>query len=367
VKEKQDLRKQASVEGVDVVLSGGREALRGEELIMMVGLNSGENNFLGMGELQVKYDKDKLKVVAVENGGVDVFFGEMGMVKEEIDAEAGTILLSLVAVESDMSVFPKGFFNVLKIRFEAIAEGEAKVLVEGREDTVFLTEGDDFEVNNLVLGNTNELVYNILDEEIDESLGLNFWVSFSGLRALGADCADEWRVRATVVGEGKTKVYENVRLLRDGEERVELWGNDAPLARYRGRIFLPDFEVGDKVAVFLKGPMHIQVKYGENNQNSWYEKEGGEIVLGQGENDFVYNFAQYPLLAGDVTGESEGVSDGILDSRDFSYVKSKVSVDRNLLSGEEALRGDFDGNCTVGNIDLAILILSMRERQSQVY
>ncbi len=94
-------------------------------------------------------------------------------------------------------------------------------------------------------------------------------------------------------------------------------------------------------AVFIKGPQHLQMKYGKDEQTGFYEKEGGEISLGVDESEKVYDFSEYSILAGDISGEKEGVADGRVDGRDFSYMKSKINVVREDPIQTRMTKADF--------------------------
>jgi len=375
VEDRHELRRMANGGEVDVMfLPDSKEVKTGERFGSVLVVDTKEVNFVGM-DVLIKFDGGRLRVVEVEEGndGVSEYFGGDVLVDSLVDQDAGTILLTCATAEVDVNKMPKGVLSLFKIVFEANGEGETEVGLDDDYEHVFVGQRST-DVQVLSLGKSEKAVYKVersvvAVEQLEEWPVLNFWVSFSGLKTEAGDCAKDWKLRLTVLGGGETKVYENVGLVRDGVKVVDVGGHDVELARYKGSVRLIDF-VGhdDGVAVFLKGPMHMQTKYGMDGQTGWYEKEGGEISLTLDfETSPTYDFAGYPLLAGDVVGDLDDVPNGVLNTRDFSYVKSKINISKESLSKGEMIMGDFDGDCWVGNVDLITLMLSLKEEQSQLY
>lgn len=136
---------------------------------------------------------------------------------------------------------------------------------------------------------------------------------------------------------------------------------------FSGTLALTGFKVRDGVAVFIKGPKHLQVKYGKNNQNGPYNIDGGEISLTTySSSSPVYDFSGYPVIAGDVIGVDSEVQDGWINGVDFSYVKSKSLVHETVAEGGY-LKGDLDGNCQVNSNDVNILKISLQAKQGELY
>jgi len=264
-----------------------------------------------------------------------------------------------------------GAVRVAKLRFVALTEGEGRFEIwKDKSKIVGVNPGsNDKEIE---IGQVYDRDYRVGGGEIieptevpdvDEGLVLSFKTAYSGLRETEAVCGQDWPLTVVVMGDGETAVFEDVPMTNTGDktDKGEV-------------IFATGFKLGtewtkrDNLAVFLKGPMHLQIKYGKNGQSGYYDKAGGEIALTEDpDTSPFYDFSAYPILAGDVTGSEDGVPDGKIDGRDFSYVKSRISVSRTGLSTGERVNGDFDGNCWVGNIDLAILMLSLSEKRDQLY
>ncbi len=365
---KRDIRREAAVNEVDVlILPLEKEVLVGENFLAVVMVDTMGVKLVAM-EAVVSYDEEKLRVKSVMAGSDETvanFFGAEGLVDIRVDEVKGKIYLSAVSLEE--TELPAGVINMFKINFEAKAVGEVEVFLDEAGDNNFIyQEGRD--LGELSLKQSiHRSSYSVLEPEGDEAV-LNFWVTFSGLKSGSRQCGRDWDVDLIVLGGGQTGVYRDVEIVEDGVKVLELPGGEVKLARYRGGLRLEGFSVKNNVAAYMKGPMHLQVKYAVSNQDSFYGGAGGQLLL---TSDFrtspVYDFSAYPMLAGDVTGEVVGVADGIMDGRDFSYIKSKVSVSKEPVASGGTVRGDLDGDCWIGNVDLAIFIMSVKESRRQLY
>ena len=121
---------------------------------------------------------------------------------------------------------------------------------------------------------------------------------------------------------------------------------------------------GGGLGVFLKGPRHLQMKYGVDDQVEFYNQSEGKIsVTASSATTPVHDFTKYPLMAGDVTGPEDEGQDGVVDGLDFSYVKTEVN---KRLEGDNML-ADLNGNCKLESQDLTLLMLAMKDKQEQLY
>lgn len=184
---------------------------------------------------------------------------------------------------------------------------------------------------------------------------LNFKISFQGVTA-SSKCAVNWPLQITVLAGGVNKVYPNVVAIRDV--------NITDKAVYIGTVSLAGFTHKKDIAVFFKGPKHIQTKYGVDNQKAFYNIAGGQIDLSDPMK--VYDFSNYPLLAGDVTGDVKEVQDGVIDGRDFSYIKAEVEKRTEVAEGSNML-ADINGNCKLESQDITFMMLSLKDKQEQLY
>ncbi len=187
---------------------------------------------------------------------------------------------------------------------------------------------------------------------------LKFRFSYMGVRT-DSQCAVGWPVQIIVLGPGGTKVYTDVPAQRDTSITDKVV--------YRVTKVLDGFSGSQNIAVFVKGRKHLQMKYAKNNQNAAYDRAGGELTLTNDANTTPdYDFTNYPMLAGDVTGPTYERQDGVVDGRDFSYVKTRAIQRISCNPGEDML-ADLDGNCQVVSVDISTLMLSLAEKQGQLY
>lgn len=178
---------------------------------------------------------------------------------------------------------------------------------------------------------------------------LKFKVTFAGV-VKGAQCAN-WPVTVTVLDKlGNSKNYGDLQLATTG---VTADNKNV----YQGELLLKGMTSKTGLAVFLKGPRHIQMKYGKNGQNDFYNQEGGELeVSTDADQTPIYDFTAYSMMAGDVN------QDGKVDGVDFSLVKTEAN---GRTEGDNM--ADLNGNCKMESQDLALLMLTLKEKQEQLY
>ncbi|MBP9817554.1 hypothetical protein KBC75_02225 [Candidatus Shapirobacteria bacterium] len=196
-------------------------------------------------------------------------------------------------------------------------------------------------------------------EALAQAPYLKFVMSFAGVTTDSA-CAVDWPLTISVrAGDGTMKTYSNVIPARET-------GQTLGLQKFRVSLPLEGFNHTSNLAVFVKGPKHLQVKYGRDNQATYYDQAGGEInLIADAASSPVYDFSGYPLLGGDVTGDNN-VQDGVVDGRDFSLVKTE-SLKRTESASGESMLADLNGNCKMESQDVATLMLSLSEKQAQLY
>lgn len=189
---------------------------------------------------------------------------------------------------------------------------------------------------------------------------LNYKVAFGGVNPNSAQCVVDWPLQFIVLGSGESKAYSNI--IPPTETVV---GNKL---QFSGSLVLTGFTKTANIAAFIKGPKHLQVKYGINNQNSAYNKAGGELTLTtDASTSPIYDFTNFPIVPGDVVGtNSDNGPDGWINGVDFAYVKSK-SLSHESVDVGGYLKGDLDGNCQVNSNDVNLLKISLQEKQEQLY
>jgi len=171
-------------------------------------------------------------------------------------------------------------------------------------------------------------------------------------------CAVNWPVQIVVLSAGETKIYTDIPLSI---------ASTGTLIEYQGSLTLEGFTRSSNVAAFLKGPKHLQMKYAIQNQSGRYNKAGGELVLTtSADTSVLYNFTGYPMLAGDLVGATiNDGPDGEINGVDFAYLKSLPKYE--LGAAGTNVTGDLDGNCMLTTNDVAVLRVSLAEKQGELY
>lgn len=196
------------------------------------------------------------------------------------------------------------------------------------------------------------------------SFGVNTGVNTVGI-GFNNGCAEAKDLPLSVVVramDGSTKSFANVIATKLGTAASN------GLAVYQVNLGLGDFNYANNIAVFVKGPRNLQVKYGVNHQSRYYQRAGGELsgLTADSSTTPLFDFTAYPLLPGDVTGANSGTQDGTIDGLDFSYVKTE-SIKRTEIAAGEYMLADLNGNCKMESQDLTLLMLSLSEKEDQLY
>ena len=157
---------------------------------------------------------------------------------------------------------------------------------------------------------------------VGQNSALNYKIAFGGVKPDSAQCVVNWPLQFMVLGGGESKTYINVIPTTKtivGEKLI-----------FSGKLELSGFTKTSGIAIFVKGPQHLQVKYGKNNQTGYYNQAGGELALSD---DVIYDFSNYPLIPGDVSSPTAGVLDGVINGIDFAYIKAKSFDHETVDSG----------------------------------
>jgi hypothetical protein len=278
------------------------------------------------------------------------------------------ILLTGYNIGKTTSQLPKGVVEIATLEVEGVTVGQSNMNLVSNQ--IIGNDGSNifyFTVNYLGLTVTVSAVVAATATPIPPTItpvrptptevvenGVNgilkFLVTFAGVTPMSG-CANDWPVQVVVRwGADENKVFDNVALTDYGEfdgRRV-----------YKGEILLTGITEKNNLSVFIKGPKHVQVKYGMDGQNAFYNIPGGEISV---ETDplttTVYDFTGYPISAGDVN------QDGTVDGLDFSEVKAAAK----MMTKGSSLATDLNGNCEMESQDVALLMVTLKERMEQLY
>lgn len=187
-------------------------------------------------------------------------------------------------------------------------------------------------------------------------LAIKFKMTYSGLiDAQDSMCSDNWKIKLLVMGGGKTAVYTDVQPVREVGTTI-----------YDVGTTLSGWTVDSGVALFIKGPGHLQMKEAVDGQTGLYGQAGGQLTLSTtlDANTPVFNFVGNPLLGGDVVSDDGStVPDGRIDAVDFAAVKD-ATADRSIVGVENR---DLDGSCQMASNDVEVLKNSLKVKQSEMY
>ena len=366
---------QVSYQGTNLVVTGGATGIGNVDLSFSPGSGNlvvGETMAVNLmaktngskitaATIKLGFDSSKTEVVAVTaNSGYTI---GNGFVPDGSGLLEGTLLWM-----TDPSGLVSGDINLATIIIRAKASGSDSLrVVNGSMAGINGSAQGKLDVASTAGSYTYTNAGGVTDTPIPtaEPTGnvndplLKFKFAFAGVMPTGANCVNNWPIEVTVKGsDGETKKYSNVATQRDS--------SITDRAVYEASVRLTGFAGRNNLAVFIKGPKHLQAKYGIDGQDFFYNQAGGSISVST---DKVYDFSKYPLLAGDVTGDAVGVPDGKIDGRDFSFMKahgSPVSGREEVAAGGY-LQADLDGNCFTGVQDSVLLMISLKEKQEQLY
>jgi hypothetical protein len=288
-------------------------------------------------------------VIATPDSGYDVV-----AVSEYANAGGKSCVLTVLASQKPSAQL-KDNAELGKVYFKAMTAGTGLIAIDQSRS---MMSGDnpgslDKEVTISNIAGTSFTITGV--DPTGPGPVLNYKVSFNGILK-GNQCANNMKARLTVKSATDTKSYDVVELTRTSEV------NSKGYSIYTGSKVLSTFTSTSAVAAFFKGSKHLQMKYSVNNQNKPYSNAGGELVLTDNKDtSTVYNFSEYPILAGDVN------QDGKIDGSDFSVEKTKVGTHKTVVESEADAQYDLDGSCQLNTLDITLLVKSLDEKQEEIY
>jgi len=182
-------------------------------------------------------------------------------------------------------VLKSGAVRIAKVKFEAVVAGEGEIEMDGSKSKVVGVNPGEFDkvidINQfygrayVVTEPSEEPASTPIPVSTStpiplpqDGLVLNFKTSFNGLRNANTVCGQNWPVDLMVMGDGETLVYTGVVLSKTKEK---IASGEVVFAT---GLKLGEFGHADNLAVFLRGPMHLQMKYGKDGQDDFYGKAG---------------------------------------------------------------------------------------------
>lgn len=251
--------------------------------------------------------------------------------------------------------------KAITLNFSAVSAGSGIIVIDKEGSMVTGENTASTTDKTLAITSVAGTSYEITGDEVvtgDEPI-LNYKIAYANVKASSSGCVVDWPMQVIVLGGGVSKAYTNIipsNMSTVGETLVA-----------KGTMVLTGFDDFSDLAVFLKGPKHLQMKYAIQNQSVAYDKAGGELDLtSDSSTSTVYDFTAYPMIPGDVSGATDGVQDGWIDGIDFAYVKARALTHDTVEEGEYLL-SDLDGNCQVNSNDINVLKISLQTKQGQLY
>ncbi|MDP4009470.1 MAG: hypothetical protein Q8P53_00605 [Candidatus Shapirobacteria bacterium] len=203
--------------------------------------------------------------------------------------------------------------------------------------------------------------YSIYDPANASFPFVNFKVTFGGVKTASSACAVNWPVKVIAMNNaGVTKTYDGVVVTKDGTSKGDL-------AVFKGSLRLADFPFTQNVSLFIKGPKHLQEKFGINNQSAFYDKYVGELTLTNDTASAAVDFSGVPISSGDVArAGAEAGQDGLINGNDFVYLKNKIGSTPDANAGDN-MPGDLDGNCKLSFNDMNLFKVALSQRSDRLY
>lgn len=284
------------------------------------------------------------------------------------------ILFQVGSMGTATDKLPFGAFKAATINLKAMSVGSGRVNIDQARTKISGRNTDTGSIDTaLQITSVEGMNFTITEADVEPTSGtqptatagptnppsaddmwVNYKVTYAGVKKDRA-CAVSWPTKLTVLSGSTKKDYVDVPLTRTSEV------NSKGEAIYQGSLQLAGFKQSANVALFFKGPKHLQVKYGKSDQVAIYNQAGGEISLTNNKDTSpVLDLTAYPMLAGDID------SNGIIDGVDFASVKLKAASFSQVNDGGY-IAEDLDGSCQVNNSDIILLVRSLNEKQDQVY
>ena len=266
------------------------------------------------------------------------------------------IVVTSIKAASDLVTTAKA----MTLNFTAISAGSGEIVIDKEKSMVTGDNSASATDKTLAITSVAGTTYEIKEAVLtgDEPI-LNYKVSYAYVKVGDNKCLVNWPLQVIALGGGESKVYTNVI----PSSKIEIEGKVV----LQGSLPLVGFNQTSNVAVFIKGPKHLQRKYAVQNQSGPYNKAGGELTLTKSATTSpVYDFSAYPMLAGDVIGTNSESQDGWISGVDYSYVKTKADLHVTVNDGSY-LKGDLDGQCQANANDMNELKISLEKKQEELY
>ena len=285
---------------------------------------------------------------------------EQGPIVAINDSDSNKICATIVVTSKKTAADLVTTAKAMTLNFTAVSAGSGEIVIDKEKSMVTGDNSASATDKTLAITSVAGTTYEIKEAVLtgDEPI-LNYKVSFAYVKAESNKCLVNWPLQVIALGGGESKVYTNVI----PSSKTEVEGKVV----LQGSLPLVGFNQPSNVAVFIKGPQHLQMKYATQNQSAPYNQAGGVLTLTRlATSSTVYDFSNYPMLAGDIVSPDSESQDGWINGVDYSYIKTKADIHKTVAEGTN-LKGDLDGNCQVNSNDVNELKISLEKKQEELY
>lgn len=295
-------------------------------------------------------------------GNTEAGFSSEVIISDPVAVGTSQTCSVIVATSQKSAANLSASAKAITVNFSAVKAGSGSIVINKAGSAVTGENTASTTDKSLAITSVSGTSYEVTGTTItgDEPI-LNYKVAYGNVKANNAACVVNWPMQVIVLSGGDSKVYTNV--IPSSKTAV------GDTLVFSGSLVLSGFNHYSNVAVFIKGPKHIQMKYAVQNQSAAYNKAGGELTLTNNSSTSpVYNFTAYPMVPGDVTGDSDGIQDGWINGIDFAFVKNKV-LNEHMAPKDAGtyMQADLDGDCQYNTNDITILQISIQTKQGQLY
>jgi hypothetical protein len=253
--------------------------------------------------------------------------------------------------------------RIVSLKFRAVNSGEGKISIV-EDETMMVGPDSSVVADHMIkIDYTNkELSYKIEEPKVLGD-GLRFYYAFDGVIKDNSKCAMNWPVEIIVMDKNGKRVTVKDYV---GKYVASKKVGTLDLEYFVAEVELSEEMEKENLALFIKGPKHLQIKYGADGQKSYYNEMYGKLSAFNlnDEKTKVLDFANYPILAGDIASDK---SDGFVNALDFAYVKKKAIELVQITDLKQHKNADLDGNCKINSGDLSLTLKTLKEKQDQNY
>ena len=300
----------------------------------------------------------------------------------KIITPTGTSLVKEIILSPDSLQLKKGDSYKITVETVPVINGvvflwqssDARVATVDTNGLVFAKNEGETIVTVKVVG-TN--IYSEMKVEVKELVesSINFKFSFFGITP-GAKCISEYLVPKTKIeldianipSISSGKYVNKIQTSFEETDEVDSKGNK--IFKVTGLTLDKDKfgSVNNFNYIKIKGPWHLKRRMCQDGQDKKLAESTVCDINLKASSGKMYDFSEYTLLAGDVTGDGSGGKngigggDGVINSLDLVYVKNRINPGAEISCGRQ---GDLNMDGVVNTLDLSLVKYSLTERDDE--